>query len=181
METSVLKQARSSDIVGPESVMAFKGGLLRVEEIRQTPEVPAGGIVDTHVDVANNADFIREADPDRCVKSESNGYEYLLTVTPLWDEPHHNEYCLTINERKNTHRLDFMAPSDPGTYKIQYDFFLPGSRENDVVLKEINVTENGGDPRPGPPPSGSGSLSTLSIVLIIFGISITLIGLIILF
>lgn len=138
--------------------LTFKDGLLYVEEIRITPEVPAGGIIDLEIDVTNVANFINPVDDDACTDNLFYGYEYELTVDREWDDLEDTiEHCLTMQDRNVTHSLAFDAPEEPGTYDVDIAMLLPGSDVSGLVSEPVAVVDDDeGDPRPGIPDDGEG-------------------------
>lgn len=149
------------------SVESFKGGGLEIEAIRQPGEVNPAGVIDAHVDMKNNENFIYIFDPDACNDVLWYGYQYEVAVIPSWTEGTEpidmSENCLTMGDRRTTHRFDFRAPEEEGIYTVNYVISLPGSGETAQFSREIVVDSGSGD-RPGAP-GEDGADTSLPVLL----------------
>lgn len=137
------------------------GPLWYAEDVRAPEEVPAGGVVDIAVDMANERTVITPLNADSCTDGLVNGLEAEITVQPDWTDGQTVTDCLEaggFTPSRRTHEFGFPAPTEPGTYTFSVEIRGTGSGEGGIETFQLVVPsdDDGADQRPDPEPPDDG-------------------------
>lgn len=136
-----------------------KGGVLYIHDLNVPDSVKPGESFNVRVKVNNAARIIGPGDPDRCWTNDSViGYSLEVLIDPGFGEVRSTgEMCMKgagISENQQIFEFTFVAPDEPGSYKISSWMKLPGSGATSGELTDyVAVADN----RPTNPDTGGES------------------------
>lgn len=158
-QTNHLARSAAQTVRGKKTVEAHGNpNAISVTPKKMNLRAPPNTDVTQHFQLSNSAAYVSGHDPDHCTTSLTEfggGLKVGVQVKINGTSYGQNATCIGVAgafifARKKSFQITHYTPSKPGTYTVDYDFFLTGSGNHiTTISKKLTVTGNAPKPPSG--------------------------------